>query len=332
MILHYPNPIKLRDFGILIPVAPDRTLQVLTALHERLGTGAVDAVVLHPDGVVIDREDLLRVHHPGYVDRVLGTDVEAVMMDVFELLDEEGRYNRYDPASAARPLAELANDWRGWMAGTYQCTRIALRDGFCFYLGGGAHHGHYEFGHGFCVFNDIVVAARKLTAEQAASTVWIIDVDAHKGDGTAALTRDDPAITSLSVHMGAGWPLDLPRTDARGNEHPSFVPSDIDVPIGPGEEASYLPRLRSALSQLAEYPLPDLAIVVDGADPYEHDELPSTAGLRLSLAQMLERDQMIYRFLAHRGIPQAYLMAGGYGARAWEPPAAFLSWVLSERC
>jgi hypothetical protein len=70
---------------------------------------------------------------------------------------------------------------------------------------------------------------------------------------------------------------------------------------------------------------------VDGADPYEHDELPSTALLRLSLAQLLSRDLLVYRFLQSRGVPSAWLMSGGYGERSWEVYAQFLERVLPER-
>jgi acetoin utilization deacetylase AcuC-like enzyme len=74
--------------------------------------------------------------------------------------------------------------------------------------------------------------------------------------------------------------------------------------------------------------LPDLAIVVDGADPYEKDELPSTSDLQLSLDTCVERDLLVYTFLRERHIPSAWLMAGGYGDRAWEPPASFLGALL----
>ncbi|MDR2470863.1 MAG: histone deacetylase, partial [Treponema sp.] len=61
-----------------------------------------------------------------------------------------------------------------------------------------------------------------------------------------------------------------------------------------------------------------------GADPYEHDGLPSTAPLRLSLEQCVERDTLVYRYAADRNIPSAWVASGGYGERAWEPPGYFL--------
>ncbi len=68
-----------------------------------------------------------------------------------------------------------------------------------------------------------------------------------------------------------------------------------------------------------------------GADPYELDELPSTAGLRLSLEQLLQRDQTVAAFLSERGIAGAYLMAGGYGADSWRVYTQFLEWALLRR-
>lgn len=325
MVLHYPGGIDLTEYGIEIPVAPDRTQQVLDALATGAASGVDGAWLAGPDGSVIGPDDLLRVHAPHYVERGFGPGVDELMIEVFELRNDDGSYYRYNPAAAKKPLSDLFAGWIRWMSGTYQCGKEALRSGFCFYLGGGAHHGHYDFGHGFCVFNDIVTAIRRLQADRVVDTAWVIDVDAHKGDGTAALTADDPAVSTLSIHMAHGWPLDLPDHDRQGRPAPWLVPSTIDVPIAAGEEREYLPGLRRALAALDAWPRPDIVYVVDGADPYEHDELPSTADLRLSLTQLLERDEMIHDFLAARAIPQAWLMSGGYGRRAWEPFAGFLA-------
>ena len=131
--------------------------------------------------------------------------------------------------------------------------------------------------------------------------------------------------------MARGWPLDGSGLLADGTPNPSFTPSDIDIPIESGEEGHYIERLREGLVQLAAPAPADLAIVVCGADPYEKDELPSTSGLRLTLEQMLARDQLVYSFLEERKIPAAFLMAGGYGEETWRVYAQFLRWVLPLR-
>ncbi len=333
MLLYTPRRrAPLIDYGILIPVAPGKAERILEALRADPLLGPREREWhLERDSSTMGREDLLRAHTRRYVDELYCDRLEAAILRAYELLDAEGRPHRYDPARAKRPLAELLDSALENAAGTYQCCREALRRGFCFYLGGGAHHAHADFGHGFCLVNDSMVAVRRLQAEGAVRLAWIIDVDAHKGDGTAAIASGDPSIVTLSVHMARGWPLDGPERDPEGRLNPSFIPSDIDVGIEAGEEPQYLPRLAAALRQIASLPSPDLALVLAGADPYEKDELPSTWLLRLTAAQMLERDRMIHAFLEERAVPAAFLAAGGYGAHAWEVYPPFLAPVLAAR-
>jgi acetoin utilization deacetylase AcuC-like enzyme len=131
--------------------------------------------------------------------------------------------------------------------------------------------------------------------------------------------------------MARGWPLDEAQFDTSGRRNPSFIPSDVDIPIDAGEEQDYLPRLEQGLQELSRMSGADLALVVSGADPYEHDELPSTRLLGLSKQQMMERDTLIYSFLDSRGIPAAYLMSGGYGEKTWEVYYQFVEWALLKR-
>lgn len=115
----------------------------------------------------------------------------------------------------------------------------------------------------------------------------------------------------------------------------SFIPSSIDLPVRPGREKEYLPLLKSGLALLPYLSMarrPDLAVVVAGSDPYEKDTLPGTAQLLLTKEQLFRRDVMVYTFLAGLGVPQCWLMAGGYGEEVWRIPAQFLRHVLlSER-
>ncbi len=333
MILYIPGRrAPLSDFGISIPSAPDKVQRVLNALREHEILGPLEEKwLIGDDGVEITKQDLLRTHSPEYVEKLFSDKVQEVLIQVFELIDKDGNYHRYDPAKAKRPLSEMFDRSLRGVAGQYQTCRVALNTGFCFYFSGGGHHAHRDFGHGFCVINDILVALHKIQAEGLARTIWIIDVDVHKGDGVAAITKDDPSIVTLSTHMARGWPLDLPEFDEKGNRHPSFTPSDIDVPIESGEEPLYNEKLKQALDELSKYPLPDLAYVQLGADPYEKDELPSTALMKLTLDQMNERNRIIYRFLEDRKIPSAYIMSGGYGEHSWETYTDFLFKALLDK-
>jgi acetoin utilization deacetylase AcuC-like enzyme len=320
------------EFGIQIPIDDSKASRTFDTLRQNPELGSfVNAWHIPHVAETLARDDLRRAHSSEYVARLFSAALAEEIIRTYELIDDRGRYHRYAPAEATQPLTRLFDRILQRAAGTVQCCRTALETGFCFYFGGGMHHAQHDFGNGFCLLNDIVIGLRKLQAEKKIRTAWVIDVDAHKGDGTAALTHGDDTIRTLSVHMAHGWPLDGNDREVDGRPNPSFIPSDIDIPIASGEEITYNHQLQEGLDRLATLSRPDLAVVVSGADPYEKDALPSTTQLRLSRMQMLERDQRIYRFLRDRRIPQAGLMSGGYGPHVWEVYAGFLSWVLGQR-
>ena len=322
---------RLIDFGIEIPVLYSRVLNTFEFLksHKILGP-KIDHWHIRQIKETISQDDLRRAHSRDYIQKLFSAGLENEIIKTFELIDEDGNYHRYNPDSATRPLNRLFDRILNIVASTVQCCRVALAQDFCFAFSGGMHHAQHAYGAGFCVVNDIVIAIRKLQAEGLVHTAWVIDIDAHKGDGTAALTKGDDTITTLSVHMANGWPLDAAEFDPAGNFNPSFTPSDIDIPMAKGEDHLYITRLQEGLHRLDHRSHPDLAVVVSGADPYYKDELPSTSDLRLSLAQLKERDRVTYNFLKERNIPRAYLMAGGYGESCWEVYAQFLEWALLD--
>lgn len=331
IIYNQEEKMTLYEFGIEIPVSDSRVSKTFEKLrsHRILGE-RIREWHINKVEEKISRTDLLRVHSKGFVETLYSDQLEAEIIRAYELIDSNGQYHRYDPAKASMPLTDLFERILNKVSGTLQCCRVALEKGFCFYFGGGMHHAQKDYGNGFCLLNDIAIAIRKLQAEKVIKQAWIIDVDAHKGDGTAALTEGDDSVTTLSIHMAEGWPLDEEKHDSGGKLNPSFIPSDIDIPIAAGEEHLYVTRLKEGLRILDTQPTADIAVVLAGADPYEKDELPSARLLQLSLEQLQERDLLIYDFLQNKSIPSAYLMAGGYGDSAWEVYAQFLEWALLD--
>ena len=332
MILYDENLNEgLLEFGIEIPVLASRAVKTFEYLKSHKILGAlIDRWHIAKIEEQISKKDLLRAHSQEYVEKLYSNGLEKEIIRTFELIDDQGNYYRYNPANASLPLTRLFDRTVTTVASTVQCCRVALEKKFCFALRGGMHHGQFNYGNGFCMLNDLVIAIRKLQAENRIRTAWVIDVDAHKGDGTAALTHDDDSITTLSIHMAHGWPLDGAEFDEAGNLNPSFIASDIDIPMARGEDHLYVSRLKEGLDKLASYPRPDLAVVVCGSDPYEKDELPSAMDLKLSLEQLKERDRLVYRFLKTRGIPGAFVMAGGYGQSSWQVYTQFLEWALLD--
>jgi acetoin utilization deacetylase AcuC-like enzyme len=322
------------DYGILIPIRTSKITKVLAHLD---GLASLKGKVWKVEHVTetVGRDAFARVHDAAYLDRLYGPGLEQEVLSTFELVDAEGNHHRYAPETAAKPLTRFFEEHTViHVAGTLQTCHLALDRGWAFFTGGGLHHGHRDRGSGFCLVNDLVIAVRALQAEGRIRDAWIVDVDAHKGDGTAALCAGDDSILTLSIHMAQGWPLDEETTRERGGDNPSQVPSDVDIAQEPGEDGLYVPRLEAGLNALKKLALerngrlPDLVLVVDGADPYEKDELPSTSSMRLTLAQMLERDLLLDRLLTAWNLPAAWVNAGGYGDQVWEVYAQYLETVL----
>ncbi|MCL2174611.1 MAG: hypothetical protein FWB73_01070 [Treponema sp.] len=390
----YDNSVipNYHDYGIMLPIARDRGKQVLDFINKNnilknkkfvldflsvkksLIQAAPDVLCENSDRLSITRKDMERIHSKKYVDDLFGDGLCAALLNAFELIDADGNPCRYEPDRASKPLNDLFRLLIAQAEGTYlACLLSLLRGGFCFYLGGGMHHARYDKGSGFCLVNDVAAAAFKIAFDMplcgylccknrdfsGSPLIWIIDLDAHKGDGTAELIRfarergelispdynyakenspNKPCILSLSVHMAKGWPLDNESILTAEEGRAPLLPSDVDIGIDSSEEGEYTMRLAEGIKKLENLSAdiygqrrnPDFVLVVDGADPYEHDALPSTSLLRLTLEQCVERDIFVYRYLCEREIPSAWIQSGGYGERAWEPPAHFLTNIFGK--
>jgi len=332
MVLYSPDQqLSFPSYGIEIPSLDTRFEKTMQALMEDPQLSAnLNTWWLKDISRNIDKKDLYRAHEKDYVDSLYGEGLQEALIAAYELRDAYGQWNRYHPEKASRPLRGLLYDVLGLISGSWRALETALDRGFCYFLGGGMHHAHPSLGHGFCLLNDVCIALLKARAEKRIQRAWVIDLDAHRGDGTAEILAPYPELISLSIHMAHGWPLDGPEyTDGKLN--PGWFPGDVDIPIASGEEELYLSRLMDALEGPLFNDTPDLALVLGGADPYAKDELPSTETLKLSKEQLLERDTSVYRFLENRGIPQVWLAAGGYGRYSWEIHSQFLQWVLVKR-
>ena len=186
---------------------------------------------------------------------------------------------------------------------TICAARTALKHGIAANLAGGTHHAYAHKGGGFCVFNDVAVAARLMQAEWARRhprpmQVAVIDLDVHQGNGTAAIFAQDPSVFTFSMHGAKNFPFRKAASDL-----------DIDLPDG-CTDAPYLDALQQALLQLESRCAPDLVFYLAGADPHEGDRL---GRLKLSFEGLQARDQMVLRWAHDRRMPLAMAMAGGYG-------------------
>ena len=185
---------------------------------------------------------------------------------------------------------------------------VKLGQGIAANMAGGTHHAYAHKGGGFCVFNDVAVAARLMQAEWARNykntrpplQVAVIDLDVHQGNGTASIFASDPSVFTLSLHGEKNFPF---RKEA----------SDIDVELPDGcQDAQYLDALEQALDELQRRFQPGLVLYLAGADPFEGDRL---GRLKLSYDGLEARDRRVFDWAWQRRIPLAFCMAGGYGVK-----------------
>ncbi len=188
---------------------------------------------------------------------------------------------------------------RSWTAvgGTVLTARLALRHGLACHLAGGTHHAFPLHGSGFCIFNDIAVAARVLLGEGLLGQVLVVDLDVHQGDGTAAIFAADPRVFTFSMHGASNFPL-----------HKQISDRDLALEDGIGDDA-YLRALQQTLPELLEQVRPDLVLYNAGVDPHRDDRL---GRLELSDDGLYRRDRLVIDAALRRRLPVATVIGGGY--------------------
>lgn len=254
-------------------------------LRKRLAS-ELPALQLQLADEVSDRT-LALVHSTAYIEAVTQGCLSAAMQREIGFPWSEGMVERA----------------RRSVGATISAARMALREGIAANLAGGTHHAYAHKGGGFCVFNDVAVAARLMQIEHGQGHtqrmgVAVIDLDVHQGNGTAHIFQNDPSVFTLSLHGEKNFPF---RKEA----------SDLDVALPDGcKDDEYLDQLQIALQTLTQRCSPGLVFYLAGADPHEGDRL---GRLRLSFAGLQARDEMVLTWARKKGLPVALAMAGGYG-------------------
>ncbi|WP_461159740.1 histone deacetylase family protein [Sphingobium sp. TomMM35A] len=272
------------------------------------------------------------VHHPAYVSPATAGsrfrfDKYGLVMEALTL--SGAAFTLHEPAPMPRPWIEAVHDpayvaevasltvppdkqrrigfavnertmWRSMLSpgGTWAAAKLAMVHGYAANAAGGSHHALYDSGAGYCVFNDLAIAANRLIREGDAQRVLILDLDVHQGDGTAQLMAGRDEVFTLSIHAEKNFPARKMRSSL-----------DVGLPDGVGD-ADYLATLMEVLPQALDSFGPDLILYQAGVDPHADDRL---GRLALSDAGLDARDRAVMREARRRGIPLASTMGGGYG-------------------
>jgi acetoin utilization deacetylase AcuC-like enzyme len=237
-----------------------------------------------PDAVTIDE---LRLAHDGwYVDAVLAGTLPPDMQRRIgfpwsEMMAERSRRSAGATLAAARAA----------LSAGAAVPAIAAN------LAGGTHHAFADRGEGYCVFNDVAIAARVLLRDRAIRRAVVVDCDVHQGNGTAAIFRDDPAVYTLSFHGEKNFPFKKEVSDR-----------DVEFADGAGDD-EYLSALERHVPDVLTSQQPDLVFYLSGADPYEGDRL---GRLKMTIDGLRARDRFVLETCVDRQIPVAIAMSGGY--------------------
>jgi acetoin utilization deacetylase AcuC-like enzyme len=222
------------------------------------------------------------VHSPAYVEEVLTQTVPR----------EKERRIGFPVTAHVAVRSRLS------AGGTWLAAKLALLHGHAANSAGGSHHAAADSGAGYCVFNDLAIAANRLIAESDADRILILDLDVHQGDGTATLTAGREDIFTLSLHADRNFPV---RKAA----------SSLDVPLPDGlDDAGYMAVLAATLPDVLDSFAPDLILYQAGVDPHGEDKL---GRLALTDAGLVARDGYVRDQARTRQIPFASTLGGGYG-------------------
>lgn len=212
-------------------------------------------------------------------------------MQALQLTDREMR-------AIGFPLsAELVGREITIMQGSIDCALYAMKYGVSLNVAGGTHHAFAAKGEGFCLLNDFAIAANYLLHHGHVRKVLIVDLDVHQGNGTAALFNGRTDVFTFSMHGAHNYPF-----------HKEQSHLDIGLPDGTtGEE--YLSILNQHLPRLLDEQQPDIVFFLSGVDVLETDKF---GRMKLSIADCLQRDEIVFSECRKRNIPVAVAMGGGY--------------------
>ena len=180
--------------------------------------------------------------------------------------------------------------------GTVLASKLAITNGIACNTAGGSHHANFEGGAGYCVFNDVAVAAQYLLDRGLAGKILIVDLDVHQGNGSADIFKDNKNVFTFSMHSKSNYPA-------------KKSVSDLDVELEDNmEDAQYIKLLKFYLHQLNDENF-DYVFYVAGVDIHFNDRLGK---LKISDEGIKKRDEIVTENFFSKGIPLCGVLGGGY--------------------
>ena len=225
-------------------------------------------------------ETLKRAHSTKYINQIKNKtlDINAIKKIGFPLVD----------SVVQRSLVATG--------GTVLASKLAINYGLACNTAGGSHHANFDSGAGYCVFNDVAVAAQYLLDRGLAGRILILDLDVHQGNGNSDIFKDNKNVFTFSMHSKTNYPLKKSI-------------SDLDVELSDNmEDYDYLKVLKYYLAQLNEENF-DFVFYIAGVDINFNDRLGK---LKISDEGIKIRDEIVTENFFSKGIPLCGVLGGGY--------------------
>ncbi len=227
---------------------------------------------------------------------VLGVHDEKYFNDLLSLnLDPKMERRIGFPISEMLVIRELVIT-----QGTIDCCHFALKNGISMNIAGGTHHAYANKGEGFCLLNDVAIAANYLLENQIVNKILVVDLDVHQGNGTAVIFQNEPRVFTFSMHGKENYPLKKENSDL-----------DIELPTY-CEDEQYLHNLFNTLPQLIDRQKPEFIFFISGVDILSSDKLGK---LKVSMEGCRRRDEFVFEQAIKHKIPIVVSMGGGYSPR-----------------
>ena len=180
--------------------------------------------------------------------------------------------------------------------GTVLASKLALDSKLACNTAGGSHHATFDSGAGYCVFNDVAVAANYLKNKNYAKKILIVDLDVHQGNGNSEIFKNNPNILTFSMHCASNYPAKKSK-------------SDIDIELKDQmEDEEYLNILHKNLKELNKNKY-DFVFYVAGVDVHFEDRLGK---LKITDEGINKRDQIVIENFYSKNTPLCGVLGGGY--------------------
>ena len=180
--------------------------------------------------------------------------------------------------------------------GTVLASKLALDYKFACNTAGGSHHATFDCGAGYCVFNDVAVAANYLKNKGYTKKILIIDLDVHQGNGNSEIFKNDKDVLTFSMHCASNYPAKKSK-------------SDIDIELKDQmEDEEYLNILHKNLKNLNKNKY-DFVFYIAGVDIHFDDRLGK---LKITDEGINKRDQVVIENFYSKNTPLCGVLGGGY--------------------